>query len=50
MSNLQVAEPKTRERVPLNGVDTPTLFATLNAVKAQPGAGQVPVPGQQPAG
>lgn len=36
MSNVQVAETKTRERVPLNGVDTPTLFATLNAVKAQP--------------
>jgi len=36
MSNLQVAEPKTRERLPLNGVDTPTLFATLNVVKAQP--------------
>jgi uncharacterized OsmC-like protein len=26
----------TRERVPLNGVDTPTLFATINAVKEQP--------------
>jgi uncharacterized OsmC-like protein len=25
-----------RERKPLNGVDTPTLFATLDAVKAQP--------------
>jgi uncharacterized OsmC-like protein len=36
MSNLQVAEPKTRERGPLNGVDTPTLFATLDVVKAQP--------------
>ena len=36
MSNLQVAEPKTRERLPLNGVDTPTLFATLDVVKAQP--------------
>jgi uncharacterized OsmC-like protein len=24
------------ERVPLNGVDTPTLFATLDAVKSQP--------------
>jgi uncharacterized OsmC-like protein len=24
------------ERVPMNGVDTPTLFATLDAVKAQP--------------
>jgi OsmC-like protein len=36
MSNVQVAEAKTRERLPLNGVDTPTLFATINAVKAQP--------------
>ncbi|HEX2362361.1 MAG TPA: OsmC family protein [Jiangellaceae bacterium] len=26
----------TTERMPLNGVDTPTLFATLDAVKAQP--------------
>lgn len=25
-----------RERVPLNGVDTPTLFATLDVVKGQP--------------
>jgi len=31
----QTAEAK-RERVPLNGVDTPTLFATINAVKGQP--------------
>jgi uncharacterized OsmC-like protein len=29
------AEPR-RERVPLNGVDTPTLFATINAVKGMP--------------
>ena len=36
MSNLQAVEAKTRERVPMNGVDTPTLFATLNVVKAQP--------------
>jgi uncharacterized OsmC-like protein len=26
----------TTERAPLNGVDTPTLFATLDAVKGQP--------------
>lgn len=31
-----VAEKKSRERVPMNGVDTPTLFATINAVRAQP--------------
>jgi uncharacterized OsmC-like protein len=36
MSNVQVADPKPKERVPLNGVDTPTLFATLDAVKGQP--------------
>jgi uncharacterized OsmC-like protein len=36
MSNVQVVEAKTRERAPLNGVDTPKLFATLNVVKAQP--------------
>jgi uncharacterized OsmC-like protein len=36
MSNVEVAEATSRERVPLNGVDTPTLFATINAVKAQP--------------
>jgi uncharacterized OsmC-like protein len=32
---VTVAEAK-RERVPLNGVDTPTLFATINAVKGMP--------------
>jgi hypothetical protein len=31
----QTAEKK-REKVPMNGVDTPTLFATINAVKDQP--------------
>lgn len=31
-----VAENTSRERAPMNGVDTPTLFATINAVKAQP--------------
>jgi uncharacterized OsmC-like protein len=30
------AETKPRERAPLNGVNTPVLFATLDAVKAQP--------------
>jgi uncharacterized OsmC-like protein len=30
-----LATPKPR-RVPLNGVDTPTLFATLDVVRAQP--------------
>jgi uncharacterized OsmC-like protein len=27
---------KPREKVPMNGVDTPTLFATIGAVKEQP--------------
>jgi uncharacterized OsmC-like protein len=31
----EVVEQK-RERVPLNGVDTPTLFATINVVREQP--------------
>ena len=30
-----VTEPR-RERMPLNGVDTPNLFATINAVKGAP--------------
>ena len=30
-----------------NGVDVPTLFATLDAVKAQPEIARVPVPGPQ---
>ena len=36
MSSVQVTEARTRERGPLNGVDTPRLFATVNVVKAQP--------------
>jgi uncharacterized OsmC-like protein len=36
----QTADKPKRERVPLNGVDTPTLFATINAVKAQPELGK----------
>jgi uncharacterized OsmC-like protein len=31
----QMTQPR-RERVPLNGVDTPTLFGTLDVVKGQP--------------
>ena len=30
------AKKATKERGPLNGVDTPTLFATINAVREQP--------------
>lgn len=35
MQERATIEPR-RERKPLNGVDTPNLFATINAVKAQP--------------
>src|SRR5262245_2556018 len=31
----EVIKPR-REKLPLNGVDTPTLFATLDVVKGQP--------------
>src|SRR6185436_8077840 len=35
--NMATETTKTRrERLPLNGVDTPTLFGTLDAVKRQP--------------
>jgi uncharacterized OsmC-like protein len=40
MSNAVATERKTRQRMPLNGVDTPTLFATIDAVKAQPELGK----------
>jgi uncharacterized OsmC-like protein len=30
-------DPRPRERAPLNGVNTPVLFATLDAVRSQPG-------------
>ena len=33
---MQTTVETRRERVPLNGVDTPTLFATINAVKGAP--------------
>ena len=36
MSNVQTTESRPRVRVPLNGVDTPRLFATIDAVKGQP--------------
>jgi uncharacterized OsmC-like protein len=32
----ETTTPTRRERIPRNGVDTPTLFATLDAVKRQP--------------
>jgi hypothetical protein len=35
MSETAVQTPK-RERVPLNGVDVPSLFATINVVKENP--------------
>jgi uncharacterized OsmC-like protein len=40
MSDTQVAEAKTRTRAPLNGVDTPALFATIDVVKGQPDLGR----------
>jgi uncharacterized OsmC-like protein len=40
MSDAGVVGATGRERGPLNGVDTPTLFATINAVKAQPELGR----------
>ena len=33
---MQVVTEPRRERIPLNGVDTPNLFATINAVKGAP--------------
>ncbi len=36
----QTADKPKRERVPLNGVDTPNLFATINAVRGQPELGK----------
>jgi uncharacterized OsmC-like protein len=36
MAQEQKTTDTKRERVPLNGVDTPTLFATINAVRDQP--------------
>ncbi|MGE0041929.1 MAG: OsmC family protein [Vicinamibacterales bacterium] len=38
MSQTTTTAP--RERQPLNGVDTPNLFATINAVKGQPALAQ----------
>ena len=35
MADTAVQTPK-RERVPLNGVDVPNLFATVNVVKENP--------------
>lgn len=35
-TSTTVTTKTRREPVPLNGVDTPTLFATLNVVKGQP--------------
>jgi len=40
MPAATVVESKRRERVPLNGVDTPRLFATINVVKGQPELGK----------
>ncbi|HSK09439.1 MAG TPA: OsmC family protein [Vicinamibacterales bacterium] len=37
---MQETQPAPRERVPMNGVDTPTLFATINLVGQQPELGK----------
>jgi uncharacterized OsmC-like protein len=36
MTTTETTKKPAREPVPMNGVDTPTLFATIGAVKAQP--------------
>ncbi|HEX5214097.1 MAG TPA: OsmC family protein [Vicinamibacterales bacterium] len=36
MATATANTPTRREKVPLNGVDTPTLFGTLDVVKSQP--------------
>jgi len=36
MATATATTQPRRERLPLNGVDTPTLFGTLDAVKGQP--------------
>ena len=38
----------TTERPVRNGVDTAVMFATLDAIKAQPTLACVPVPGPEP--
>lgn len=40
MSQTMTAERPRREPVPMNGVDTPALFATINVVKGQPELGR----------
>jgi uncharacterized OsmC-like protein len=39
MPTETITKPRPK-RIPLNGVDTPTLFATLDVVKGQPGLAQ----------
>ncbi len=36
MTSQQPEAKRTRQPTPMNGVDTPTLFATIDAVRAQP--------------
>jgi uncharacterized OsmC-like protein len=36
-STVEMPSPKRRQPVPMNGVDTPRLFATIGAVAGQPG-------------
>ncbi|HYC26080.1 MAG TPA: OsmC family protein [Roseiarcus sp.] len=39
-ATMTTSKQTKRKPVPLNGVDTPTLFATINAVSAQPELGK----------
>lgn len=40
MTQTMTAERPRREPVPMNGVNTPTLFATIDAVRTQPALGR----------
>ena len=42
------SKPQKPARAPRNGVNTPALLATINAVKETPAAREVPVSRQQP--
>ena len=39
----ETATKPRREKLPLNGVDTPTLFGTLDVVKSQPELARFPI-------
>ena len=48
MTTTSKPSKPARKVVPMNGVDTPTLFATLDAVKGTARAREVPVPRDEP--